>query len=402
MMSDDHDTPDDSRSQRDERREAAAADALRSLVKGLYTEQFGAHLPSEASFHIELQLKLDPSDDWRTTFAPVIREQIAEQLADLTASHGYFVEGRIYCFRCRTSDCSHAVPTDDRHVFKGYSNLGTPEWQEFAQSLIEGKHDDVDLLFAERPRALTRIRRGSELREQQLGAFGKTSRTYSILGQVAAGYFEKPPRHRAVTLQIVETRTPSGEFALRLNPVSGALDAETWAEYLHEKHNAFLGNVVASARERVASLEADVRQAYQSAGYSGSRDRLRGIPALLRDIARMIEQGGRKSRRRTQHATERRVSHRPVHKAFEDAIAAEDDAWFYDEKHQTWVVCGRQNRAHVFNGEGRHVTTFKIKDDSIAFRLRTRRWRQATGEERSALKSALNESANNETPEPPV
>jgi len=382
-----------------QRRTTASADALRTLIRDLYTAQFGAHLPADPEFDLQISLRVSPQEDWSVVFNPPLPEQVIEQLSNEQAGRGYYVPGRVHCFRCLSSNCEHATPENPLQVFKGYSSLGTPEWHELTQVLVNTAHPRIDELFGERPRVLACVQTGSELREQQLNAFGKSSRTYSILGQVATGYLRTPHRHRlhatldraAVTLQVVESRTPDGCFALKLNAIASDLSEDEWMELLQQDWEIPVGTAVSRARAELESIEKDVRAAFEAGGYKASRPMMQRIPRLLRSLARYLEQSHRQSGRRTQHVMQRRRE-RPIHKAIDDASAAPQTAWFYDERHGTWVVRGAQNRAHVFTGDGRHVTTFKIKEGSTEFRLRTHRWRPATAEEIAPICAGINDA----------
>ena len=106
-------------------------------------------------------------------------------------------------------------------------------------------------------------------------------------------------------------------------------------------------------------------------------------------MAENLERGDRQSQRRTKHAEERREDRRPVSKAMDDVRAATPEKLFYDERSQALVVVGEKGRAHVFNDEGRHVTSFTLKQDGIDFRLRNKRWRIANPGEWEAFRTAI-------------
>ncbi len=65
----------------------------------------------------------------------------------------------------------------------------------------------------------------------------------------------------------------------------------------------------------------------------------------------------------------------------------------FDEKSGALIACGEQGRAHVFNNEGRHVTSFVIRQDAIQFRVRNQRWRPASPDEVRQLKSRVHDAA---------
>jgi len=90
-------------------------------------------------------------------------------------------------------------------------------------------------------------------------------------------------------------------------------------------------------------------------------------------LAKSLERGDRQQARRTRHAEARRGSERPVHKALEDAVSASPENHFSDERTNGIVVCEPQGRAHVFNIGGRHITSFSLTPEAVAYRVRTSR-----------------------------
>ena len=66
-------------------------------------------------------------------------------------------------------------------------------------------------------------------------------------------------------------------------------------------------------------------------------------------------------------------------------------AFFLDDKTDAVIVPGDQNRFHVFNSEGKHVTSFVGTPTTREERLRKRRWHAMPADERQAfLKNVLN------------
>jgi hypothetical protein len=329
-------------------------------------------------------------------FDPPFEEQIAEQIEDAEAEWEVYRRGHVFCFRCRSAQCLHSVPPQPQCVFKGYNSVGLPEWHELVQALVDARDPRTDQLYADPPALLARVQLGRELRSQQLSSFGRASKTYAVLGQVIAGYVPVPRelgevagqvRRIAVTLQVVETRGAGGQPELKVNPIPAALTPEQWDEWLVVDGNPLARAVLRAARA-VEALERELLAVRNTARASEARGRLRWLPHILGDLARLIEQAGRQKRRRTRHAESRRRE-RPVHKAQEDARAAAEGDVFYDEKRRTFVVCGKQGRAHAFTKAGRHVTSFVLPPGGAEFRVRTHRWRKAHADEFSELKETL-------------
>lgn len=384
-----------------ERRAKAAADALRTLIRDAHVEQFGPLVQGRETLALQLRLSVRPADNWTLAFDPPLADQVAAQLQDAQADRGAARRGRAYCFRCGTSDCSHALPPSSLHVFAGYSPTGQPEWDEFAQTLIAARDDRVDRLFAARPGILARVGFGRDLRHRQLQTFGRASKTYALLGQVTAGYFPAPaaagpePARRterlAVTFQAVETRSPGGAFRLILNTIGAPPDGGLLDDALAA--DAGWARLVARAREIAArgleDLERRVLLAREAGRPETGLAAMKAVPTILARLAESLERGDRQQVRRTRHAEARRGDDRPIHKALEDALAAAPEAHFVDTRTDGRVVCGPQGRAHIFNAEGRHITSFSLTPEAVAHRLRTERWKPLEADRRTAFRARL-------------
>ncbi len=373
---------------RDERRVRAAQDVLRTTIRDLYLGHFGAATTGGA-MDVQLSLRVNPADNWALEFSPPLLEQLLPQLADREAARDVFNLGHVFCFRCTSSSCDHGRPPDGLHVFKGYDATGRPEWQEFSQTLIDVKDERVDQLYDRPPRLVALFQYGRELKGKQLATFGKASLSYSVLGQVVAGYFELNGERLALSLQIVEGRDREGRMTLKLNPVGYALDGAFLIEWLSLDKSAILFRAMQIAERELDRIEKDVRQA-RAAGEQDRANRALGrIPGVGRRLAEALSRGGRQEERRTRHAETRRKEQRPVHKALEDAKAAKPEHFYFDLKADTFVVVGEKGRVHAFNEEGKHVTSFMMKPATVAFRVRTERWRRATGEEVVGMRERL-------------
>lgn len=383
---------------RAERRVQAVSDAFRALVRDLFEDHHGARLP-EGEVELVVRVRARPSEKWAISFDPPLPEQLLEQLADASAARAAFVKGAMYCYRCERTDCEHARPPTPRAVFAGYDAAGRPTWEELPQSLLRLKHPRVDSLFARPPAVLAGVYYGRELRGEQLSVFGRASKTYVVLGQVVAGYFDAPPRPEApadtverlaITFQIVESRGPHGEFQLRLNALGAMPDGSALDLWLGGDAPRALELARLRAQREVAALEFSARAARERGDTEKAREILRGVPGVLRRLADALERGGRQSLRRTRHAEQRREEQRPVQKAMEDALSARDDAIFFDLKAETFVVAGPKGRTHAFTAEGRHVTSFVMRPGAAEFRVQTGRWRAADPDELARLRQTWN------------
>jgi hypothetical protein len=386
-----------SKKTRSERREQAVCDALRTMIRDLHRNRFGAVQPKSGEVDLVLRLKTKPSEDWNLQFNPSLSEQLHTQLVDAQAEWNVFKPGHVHCFRCDSSECEHAVPPSSLSVFTGYAPNGTAEWSEFAQVLIEAKDERVDQLFASRSGIVARIQWGHDLRDRQLGSFGRSSKTYSILGQVAAGYFALPSfkgrgdsQKLAITFQIVELRGNAGEPRLRLNSIAKVPGSDL-SDLLASNWQAGVYRAREVSARSLEAIENRVKAARANRDAEAVRDEMKQIPLILRRLAESLERSARQDLRRTRHVEERRAQQRPVHKALDDARDAAPEKWFFDEKAGTAVVCGPQGRAHAFSGTGRHVTSFILRPESVDFRVRTRRWRLMALSETEDIKRRIEE-----------
>ncbi|HTQ81184.1 MAG TPA: hypothetical protein VMM92_14390, partial [Thermoanaerobaculia bacterium] len=87
-------------------------------------------------------------------------EVIEDAIQALLAHSAIHQPGRIYCLRCASAACDHAVPSDGHQVFIGYGPTGLPRYRDFGQWLLERRDPRVDLLYREPPQliALTSAR----------------------------------------------------------------------------------------------------------------------------------------------------------------------------------------------------------------------------------------------------
>lgn len=378
-----------------ERRARAASDALRGFIRDFFGDLFGAG--SKASdVDLLIRVRLKPAEGWAISFEPALAEQLEDQLADASAVRAAYTRGAVYCYRCERSDCEHARPPTPLSVFAGYDSAGRPTWEDLLQALLRARHPRLDELYGKPPATLAVMRYGRELKGEQLSSFGRASRTYAVLGQVVAGFFEAPaPRGRegserlALTLQMVESRGSNGEFQLHLNTLARMPDGGLFEHWLGEGAPSSLIRARAVALRATQALEGRVLAARSRGDWEAARRELRAVPAILRELADSLERGERQRRRRTQHVEQRREEQRPVHKAVEDARAARPSDVFVDVKTSAIIVAGPKGRTHAFTAEGRHVTSFMAKPGAAEFRVQTGRWRPAEPAEFEQFRARL-------------
>jgi hypothetical protein len=133
------------------RREHAARDALRTFLRDLHEDRFGAVTPGDDELDLVLRLKAIPGKDWELRFDPPLGEQLDAQIQDVQADRNVYRKGRVHCFRCDSAECEHALPPSPLSVFDGYAPNGLPEWSDFAQSLVAARDERVDRLYADPP-----------------------------------------------------------------------------------------------------------------------------------------------------------------------------------------------------------------------------------------------------------
>ena len=374
---------------RAERRARAAADSLRTFVRDLAQSSFADDSLPDSAVGLSIRVQLDPSDNWAVCFDPPLREQVFGQIADMTADRDAYTEGRAYCFRCQTAQCEHATPPSPLHVFSGYGQTGTPTWQEFAQVLLDERDERASDLYAKPPRVVVRTQKGSLLKADQLSSFGRASKTYSLLGQVIAGYFcpkvpEDPgngDRRFAVSFQFVEIRTSRGRAGLRVNPVVQLAENTTLSDLFASGWGGWVARALDQCTTTLQQMEARVAEC-EPADSTSIRNVMKRIPAVMTQFVNSVERGHRQSTRRTHHSEVRRKRERPVHMAVEDMRKADTASLLFDEKTDTVIVPGGRNRFHVFTPGGKHVTSFSGNPGTIEFRTKTRRWRPLNTEER--------------------
>lgn len=376
---------------RSARREQAAADVLRTFVRDIHEDRFGAVAPRNDEIDVTVRMKVKRGEAWELRFEPSLAEQLISQIEDAQARWQVYQPGHVYCFRCDSTDCEHALPPTPLTVFDGYEANGVPQWSELAQVLIAARDERVDRLFGKPAAVVARIQFGRDLKEKQLPSFGRSSRTYAILGQVVAGYFAPPASdlaRLAVTFQAVEVRGEHGSIHLHLNMISRLPGNESLSDLLASGWQPGLLRARDTAAAALAEIEMRTRGARDRGQPEEAHVAMRQVPSVLHRLADSLERTRRQETRRTHHVEQRRHEQRPVHKAMEDCREAAPESFFFDEKTGATVVCGPQGRAHAFNAQGKHITSFVLRPEAIEFRLRTQRWRKATTEECAKLRDA--------------
>jgi hypothetical protein len=354
---------------------------IADLARRLHRKTFGdAPFPEKLRVPFELTFPPVPPDD--ASASPPLLAGLADAFRRIGTHVDAVAAGRVFCYRCDRAACDHAAPPRPQSVFAGFSPTGEPRWSDLAQALLDARHERVDELFSS-PVPLGLVQPGRELKARLLHPFGKSSKTYDVLGQLVAGHFgggEGPVS--ALTVQAVESRSPDGGTRLTLNRIGP--EASAWLD-AHPEHG--FAQALQAARGRIAQIEDGL--ALGAVTPARRSELMRKIPGILQDLRRVLERSGRQSERRTKHAVERRRENRPTHAAIQDAWAAADVDLLADETRGTMIVLGPRGRAHAFTPEGRHVTSLILDREALSRRLARKRWRPATRAEIEALRTAL-------------
>jgi hypothetical protein len=360
--------------------EQKARDAVRALEE-LRRAAFDACNGTEASpnAHEEFELAWSP-----TMSADELAEQALASATECLSEYQTFRLGCVYCYGCRSASCEHAQPSEPGQVFAGYQSTGRPYWEEFFNFLLAIDDERTDQLFASRPQILSRVVGRKRLTAEQLDSFGRDSLTYRIWGEVVAGYLDVDGTRMAMSVQVVENKAhqlrlqtiaPEGLHAALVDTPESARSA------FHRVHEA-LGEARNSLIETSHIWEAHH-------GRKRLKEAREKVFSVLRHLAHSIERKGRQRIRRTAHAEQRGNEQRPVHAAREDIAQAAKGDFYRDQFRNSIIVTGKSGRAHAFNDEGRHITSFVLQGDELDRRLQRNRYKPLDDAERNAFRQRV-------------
>jgi hypothetical protein len=320
-------------------------------------------------------------------------EAIQESLQALLDHSAIHQPGRVYCLRCGTAECGHAVPADGRQVFTGYGPTGLPRYRDFGQWLLERHDPRVDLLYREPPQLVALQSPGAELTGNLLPVFGPPGASgagYLLHGQVAVGWYRDRglggvPQAFAVSFQMISSRPRGGRRRFGLNVIGSGAGGEP-LENLFDR----VGEIPWADPVRWAQTAMDgIEHAFHRrlAPVAVLEQRLDGI---LAGLARRLEKGFRGKERRTRHAERRHAEgDRPTRMALADLARAAREDLLFDTRSEALVVVGDRGRAHLFSLEGKLVTSVRYNPASIEKRRQSGLWRPAAEEEVRSLKTRL-------------
>ncbi len=348
------------------------------------------HLIRDPATHLELTLPVPLHPAGLTEES--VREAAAglrREIEALIAHRAAFQPGRVMCLRCASAGCEHSAPADSRQVFAGYGPSGVPRFLDYGQWLLERRHAEVDRLYRRPPQLVTVVVSGRELHRELLPAFRDRATDYRIHGQVNAGWF--PLRREgasqpllALSFQVLSAASSRGRRRLALNILGAGPDGEPLEELYHRLDSIPWRSPVEWSQSVLASIERS--QGRKSATPEQLSQRVEGV---LTSIARRLEQNRRARDRRTGHAEKRHAEgERPTRMAHVDLTRAADEQILFDRRRETLVVIGQKGRVHVYNPDGKLVTSIRATPDAIARKRRQDIWRPARPEEIARLRKS--------------
>jgi hypothetical protein len=321
-------------------------------------------------------------------------EAVQEAIQSLVAHSARFQPGRVFCLRCQSAVCEHSAPLSNRQVFTGYASTGVPRFADLGQWLLARRDPRVDLLYRESPQLLATVSPGAELTGELLPVFLQNESGYKLHGQVAVGWYPAPTGngHReplAVSFQVLSSRARGGRRRFGLN-VIGIGPGGQPLEHLYDRAGEIpWSGSVRWAQTVLGSIEHQLERAPRTPPQAVDQ-RIEGLVAAL---ARRLEKGWRGEERKTQHARVRhREGDRPTRMALADFARATPENLLFDTRRETLVVVGDRGRAHVFNKEGKLVTSIRYNPAVIEKRRQNGLWRPAAREEVDEVRQRLDVS----------
>lgn len=357
------------------------------------------HLANGPRERLEITVPLPLSAADRSSVAysaDELQEAIARAVEGLIHHRAAFRPGRVYCLRCESAECEHAALPSPRAVFAGYGPSGVPRFVDFAQWLVERRDPRAGDLYQRSGHVIAIPCSEDELLSQLLAVYRDRTAGYRLHGQVCAGFYRVADRRGhgvpiAVTFQVVSSRPQGNRRRYSLNVLALGPEEEP-VEHLFDR----LGESPWQAEVRwaatvLSSIERSVtKRGRQRKAKDAEVKADRRIAGLLDALARRLEKGKRARERRTQHAEERHTQgDRPTRMALADLAQAKDEDILLDTQRRTFVVLGDRGRSHIFNRQGKLVTSIRYSTDAIDRRREKGRWKQLPRDEARALRAMV-------------
>lgn len=346
---------------------------------------------------IDLPLPLAADGAAAERAARSVEEAVSRGVEGLLHHRSAFRPGRVWCLRCESAECDHAALPSPRATFAGYGPSGVPRFVDFAQWLVERRDPRAgDLYSSAAGKTLAIPVEGTELTSELLDVYRDRTAGYRLHGQVSAGFYQVPDRlgHRspiAVTFQVVSSRPEGNPRRYGLNLLVLGPGGEAPEDLFHRLGDIPWSTEVRWAADVVSSIERAVarsgikRRGKKAKGAEGKAERR--IEGLLEGLARRLEKGRRARQRRTRHAEERHgQGDRPTRMALADLARAKQEEVLLDTRRSTFIVLGERGRTHVFNRQGKLVTSIRYPPETIDKRRERGRWKPLPADEVRALR----------------
>jgi hypothetical protein len=231
-----------------------------------------------------------------------------------------------------------------------------------------------------------------------LPVFLQNESGYKLHGQVAVGWYSAPSAapagngHReplAVSFQVLSSRSRGGRRRFGLNVIGTGPGGQP-LEHLYDR----VGEIPWSGSVRWAqTVLGSIEHQLERAPRTPPQIVDQRIEGLVSALARRLEKGWRGEERKTQHARVRhREGDRPTRMALADFARATPENLLFDTRRETLVVVGDRGRAHVFNREGKLVTSIRYNPAVIEKRRQNGMWRPAAREEVDEVRQRLDVS----------
>ena len=303
----------------------------------------------------------------------------------------------LWCFQCRRYGCAHGEPSSPAHIFSGYSPTGKPTWEAFIDACIRLKPAGMDALFDEKPIPLALVLMASDLNEERLPEFTGQSEALEFCGQVVAGLLPKTlwtsrgtHERVALSVQVFRRSVRAGyEYEMNLMGFSERelLDASMAGG--RRSKAELLAQVIQRTRRRLRGVKGEIAtlSGAMAVRHAAFVDRV--LSQLRGDISQICRYGTL----RTKHAQKRhKGGERPTGNALSDARRASHEHILFDNHHKTYVILGRNQRAHVFSPQGRHVTSLRLQKGEVDRKVQRHRWRSISRQEFDSFGQAINRS----------
>jgi len=367
---------------------AGAAETIYERLEKIHLELLRRRSAEPKTVRLELPLAVElHTEDKKGAvrdFTEKLLGALEREVEESIAASSPFLRGRVYCFWCESAGCQHAEPPAPRMVFAGYNPTGIPLWEDFVSLCLRLRDSRIDRLYRTPPVPFSVSLSGSALTRDQLTVFGARSRLFRILSQTMVGYVSidgsRVLDRLAVTLQVVSGAGPDGKSRLHLNVVGKTETGEDVWRAVAALPDQRLSDLFDKGARKLRSLST------QRAGPS----RNEAVAGVLKHVAAGVEKICRQETRRTKHARLRhRDRSRPTGAALRDCKNAKAEDFLLDRRRRTVIVLGPHARAHVFNPEGRHVTSLVLKQEELDRRLHTRQWVPLEEEKRGELRERI-------------